>query len=147
MLVDKSGLWYRVLVSRYGESLGRVQTGGREVSSWWREIARIRNGTGDDEERGWFAEGVERRVGDGAETFFWSNPWLGCVPFCVRFRRLYDLSLHRSCTVAEMSELGWGEGGAAWAWRRQLWVWEEELLGEFRSVLANSVLQPDVIDR
>jgi hypothetical protein len=26
-------------------------------------------------------------------------------------------------------------------------VWEEELLGEFRSVLANSVLQPDVIDR
>jgi hypothetical protein len=25
--------------------------------------------------------------------------------------------------VAEMSELGWGEGGAAWAWRRQLWAW------------------------
>jgi hypothetical protein len=46
-----------------------------------------------------------------------------------------------------MSQLGWGEGGAAWAWRRQLWAWEEELLGEFRSVLANSVLQPDVIDR
>jgi hypothetical protein len=46
-----------------------------------------------------------------------------------------------------MSELGWGEGGAAWVWRRQLWAWEEELLGEFRSVLANSVLQPDVIDR
>jgi hypothetical protein len=46
-----------------------------------------------------------------------------------------------------MSELGWGEGGAAWAWRRQLWAWEEDLLGEFRSVLANSVLQPDVLDR
>jgi hypothetical protein len=28
-----------------------------------------------------------------------------------------------------------------------LWVWEEELLGEFRSVLANFVLQPDIIDR
>jgi hypothetical protein len=46
-----------------------------------------------------------------------------------------------------MSELGWGDGGAAWAWRLQLWVWEEELLGEFRSVIANSVLQPGVIDR
>jgi hypothetical protein len=33
------------------------------------------------------------------------------------------LSLHQSCTVAEMSELGWGEGGVAWAWRRQLWAW------------------------
>jgi hypothetical protein len=42
--------------------------------------------------------------------------------------------------MAEMSELGWGEGGAAWAW-------EEELLGEFISVLANFVLQTDVIDR
>jgi hypothetical protein len=81
MLVDKSGMWYRVLVSRYGESLGRVQTGGRGASSWWREIARIRDGTGEGEERGWFAEGVERRVGDGAETFFWSDTWLGVCLF------------------------------------------------------------------
>jgi hypothetical protein len=85
-------------------------------------------------------EGVERRVGDGAKTLFLSDSWLGGVPFCVRSKRLYDLSLHRSCKVAEMSELGWGEGGAAWAL-------EEELLGEFRSVLANSVLQSDVVDR
>jgi hypothetical protein len=28
-----------------------------------------------------------------------------------------------------------------------LWAWEEELLGKFRSVLVNSVLQPDVLDR
>jgi hypothetical protein len=35
----------------------------------------------------------------------------------------------------------------AWAWRRQLWAWEEELLGEFRSVPSNFVLQPHVIDR
>jgi hypothetical protein len=41
MLVDKSGLWYEVLVSRYGELMGRVQTGGRGVSSWLREIARL----------------------------------------------------------------------------------------------------------
>ncbi|WJX67068.1 hypothetical protein P8452_51564 [Trifolium repens] len=47
----------------------------------------------------------------------------------------------------EMRELGWGEGGAAWAWRRQLWAWEEELLGELKSVLVNSILQPDVLDR
>jgi hypothetical protein len=115
MLVDKSDMWYR-----YGESVGRVRSGGRGVSSWWSEISRLRDGTGEGEEKGWFAEGVERMVGDGAEKLFWIDPWLGGVPFCVRFRRLYDLSLHRSCRVAEMSELGWEEGGAAWAWRRQL---------------------------
>jgi hypothetical protein len=49
----------------------------------------------------------------GHKCFFWPDSWLGGVPFCVRFRRLYDLSLHRSCTVAEVSELGWGDGGAA----------------------------------
>jgi hypothetical protein len=32
-------------------------------------------------------------------------------------------------------------------WRRQLWAWEEELLGELRSVLANFVLQPNVTDQ
>ncbi|MCI78710.1 hypothetical protein A2U01_0099981, partial [Trifolium medium] len=28
-----------------------------------------------------------------------------------------------------MCELGWDEGGAAWQWRRQLRVWEENMLG------------------
>jgi hypothetical protein len=28
-----------------------------------------------------------------------------------------------------------------------LWGWEEELLGELRSVLANFVLQPNVVDQ
>jgi hypothetical protein len=50
-------------------------------------------GTGEGEERGWFGEGVERRVGDGAETLFWSDLWLGGMPFCIRFRRLYNLCL------------------------------------------------------
>jgi hypothetical protein len=46
-----------------------------------------------------------------------------------------------------MSALGWGEGRAAWVWRHQLWAWEEELLGELRSVLANFVLQLNVVDQ
>jgi hypothetical protein len=31
-------------------------------------------------------------------------------------------------------------------WRRQLWAWEDEMLRECRSVLANVLLQPNVID-
>jgi len=47
--VDRDGLWYRVLVARYGEEAGRLKVGGRSVSSWWREIAKIRDGVhGDD---------------------------------------------------------------------------------------------------
>jgi len=39
MLVDRGGLWYRVLVARYGELGGRLEVGGQSVSCWWREVS------------------------------------------------------------------------------------------------------------
>lgn len=42
-LVEKGGLWYRVLMARYGEG-GRLKEGGRMVSSWWKSLAAIRDG-------------------------------------------------------------------------------------------------------
>jgi hypothetical protein len=91
MLVDRSGLWYRVLGARYGVSEGRVRSGGRGASLWWKEISRLWDGSGEGEGRGWFAEGVERRVDEGVDTVFWSDPWLGGVPLSVRFSRLFLL--------------------------------------------------------
>ncbi|KAK2423034.1 hypothetical protein QL285_033519 [Trifolium repens] len=46
-----------------------------------------------------------------------------------------------------MSVLWWESGGGAWAWRRPLWAWEEELLGECRNLFYNLVLQPHVADQ
>jgi hypothetical protein len=141
--VKKTGLWYRVLVARYGEEAGRVRSGGRKASTWWMVIARIQDG----EERGWFSEGVERWVGNGDETLFWTDPWRGGVSLSIRYRRLFDLSLNRAGTVAFMCLLGWEEGGAAWSWHRRMWAWEEVMLGECRSLLSNIVLQPIVADK
>ncbi|GAU51172.1 hypothetical protein TSUD_412070 [Trifolium subterraneum] len=139
------GMWYRVLVARYGEEAGRLAVGGRRGSAWWREVSRIRDGE-DAVGRGWFAESVERRVGNGADTLFWSDPWLEGVPLCVRFRRLFDLAVNQSISVADMWELGWGEGGAGWQWRRQLWVWEEEMLEECLGLFYSTVLQTNIPD-
>jgi hypothetical protein len=59
-------------------------------------------------------EGVERRVGDGAETLFLSDSCLGGVPFCVRSKRLYDMSLHRSRSASDMQDSsGSGRGSGA----------------------------------
>lgn len=44
MLVDKEGLWYRVLKARYGEEGGRLREGGRESLVWWRMLSAIRSG-------------------------------------------------------------------------------------------------------
>ncbi|GAU48395.1 hypothetical protein TSUD_405400 [Trifolium subterraneum] len=87
-----------------------------------------------------------RRVGDGDDTFFWSNPWLGGVPLCVRYRHLLDLATNQSISVAEMCALGWEEGGAGWQWRRHLWVWAEKLLAECRGLLLDIALQTNISD-
>jgi hypothetical protein len=110
MLVDREGLWFRVLVARYGLEHGRLREGGRGGSAWWREIVRIRDGVGGIRD-GWFGESVTRRVGDGSDTFFWSDPWLGGSPLCERFGCLYDLAASKSRTVAEMCAARWEDGG------------------------------------
>ncbi|KEH16958.1 transmembrane protein, putative [Medicago truncatula] len=41
--------------------------------------------------------------------------------------------------VAYMFSVGWEVGGAGWRWRRGLWVWEEEMLGECIILLGYTV--------
>ncbi|CAJ2638568.1 unnamed protein product [Trifolium pratense] len=146
MLVDREGLWFRVLEARYGIEGGRLRDGGRRGSLWWRELARIRDGEGEIG-GSWFREQVVKRVGDGSDTFFWTDPWVDGIPLCQRFGRLFELAETKSCTVAGMYASGWGEGGEAWVWRRQLRAWEEEMLGECQSFLLTIILQAHSFDR
>jgi hypothetical protein len=37
------------------------------------------------------------------DTFFWTDPWLGGITLCERFRRLFDIAENRSSLVAERS--------------------------------------------
>ncbi|GAU49075.1 hypothetical protein TSUD_25340 [Trifolium subterraneum] len=59
ILVDREGLWFRVLTTRYGIERGCLREGG-SGSSWWREIVRIRDGV-DDLGGGWFWESVLKK--------------------------------------------------------------------------------------
>ena len=122
VMADTHSLWYRVLAVRYGVEGGRLMGGGRDASVWWRDICAL----GREE---WFSDHVSRAVGNGRNTRFWVDGWLGGVAFSVRFSRLYDLSLDREVSVSDMFQGGWGIDGAAWRWRRRLFVWEEEMLG------------------
>ncbi|GAU30753.1 hypothetical protein TSUD_145510 [Trifolium subterraneum] len=119
--------------------------GGTRGSSWWREVARIRDG-GGEAGGGWFEGNISRQVGNGSDTFFWTDPWVDGTPLCERFRRLFDLAVNKSDSVADMFQLGWGIGGDAWVWRRPLWAWEEELLGECQTLLFTISLQAHSLD-
>jgi len=107
MLVDREGLWYHVLVARYGEVGGRLEVGGQSGSSWWREVGMIHDEDGDSG-GGWFGNSVRRWMGNGAETLFWTHRWIGGDPLNVRFRRLFDLTENKPITVANMFSLGVG---------------------------------------
>jgi len=107
--------------------VGGWRWGGRSGSSWWRGVGRIRDGV-DDSSGGWFGNIVMWRVGDGAETLFWSHRWIGGIPLSVWFRRMFDLAENKTITVANLFSLGLGQEGEGWSWRRKLWAWEEDML-------------------
>jgi len=114
LLVERDGLWRKVLVARYGAEDGGLEAGGRSCSSWWREIVRIRDSLGEGSE-GWFMSSVRRQVGDGADTDFWRDRWCGPVPLRDRFSRLYALSTNKVVTVRDMFLLGLEDGGGGLA--------------------------------
>jgi hypothetical protein len=82
LLVDRGGMWYRVLATRYGEVAGRLAVGGRSGSVWWRKVSRFRDGVSAEG-----GDGLGRVLSGGLAmepTFFWTDLWLGGVPLSVR---------------------------------------------------------------
>nr|GEW30673.1 RNA-directed DNA polymerase, eukaryota [Tanacetum cinerariifolium] len=42
----------------------------------------------------------KKRIGDGTNTSFWSNPWLGDIPLKIKYPRLFSFELDKDATVA-----------------------------------------------
>jgi hypothetical protein len=123
-----------------------LKEGDRDSSVWWRMISGIRSGVGVGAEN-WFEDNIRRVVGEGSNTYFWLDKWVGSAPLKVQFPRLFDLIIDKGATVREMAERGWAVGGGAWVWRRRLLAWEEETVAKCAGLLANFVLQENNIDR
>jgi len=86
-------------------------------------------------------------VGNGKNIYFWSDVLVGGVSFKERFSRLLELSVDKWVSVFDLFQLGWGVNGEAWKWRRRLFAWEEEQVGELCLLLQNVILQVDKEDR
>ena len=112
--MDKDGLWFKFLSSRYREDNDCLKEGGRRGSAWWPEIVKIQEGIGV-EGGSWCEANVKKVVGNGFNTYFWLDYWVGSSKSMEGFQRL-----------GEMCALGWDDGGDAWGWRRRLLAWEEE---------------------
>jgi len=69
------------------------------------KFCNVREGVGSGV-GSWFNDNLRRVVGNGGSTFFWTDNWLGGVPLKTQFSRLYDLSVNKECSMADM--MRWG---------------------------------------
>ena len=140
MLVDKEGLWYKVLKACYGEEGGRLKEGGSHGSTWWGSLCTIREGIGEGIGN-WFENKVRKVLGNGRGTLFWHDIWVGEFPLKIKFPRLFDLALNKESLVEDMRRILGAKGGGDGLWRRCLLAWEEESVRECSVLLHNIVLQ------
>ena len=124
---------------------GRLKEGGRASSAWWRSICRLREGVGEGRAN-WFDSNTRRVVGNGRRTLFWHDIWVGDVPLKLKFPHIFDLSVHKECSVEKMRRLLGAVGGGERVWRRRLLAWEEESVRECSMLLLNVVLQDTIED-
>jgi hypothetical protein len=123
-----------VLEAKYGDSLTHAHLHQEHceiwtTSIWWTDVCNLE---GDGR---WFAEAAVKKLGDGNTTLLWTDNWLGNSSLKDRFPRLFSISTLKEAKVAEAGS--WVNDCWQWSleWRRNLFVWEEDLLRELMTSL------------
>ncbi|GKV43653.1 hypothetical protein SLEP1_g50917 [Rubroshorea leprosula] len=112
-LLEKEALWKQVLEAKYTidkSEMWEANKWDRLGSAWWRDLWKIEYAV--DGKRGWFKEGVGKKVGEGKETLFWHEIWVGDKQLKEKFNRLFSLSKEKDVCIAYMGEWKNGE----WTW-------------------------------
>ena len=73
---------------------------GRIDSLWWRYLCSISIGKACELEPNWFTNSVGCVVGNGENTLFWIDLWLGDQPLCEKFPALFNLAEDKDSTGA-----------------------------------------------
>ena len=131
LLQVNNALWKCIVVERYSPKVGDLLEVGegmwpRNASRWWKDLVSLSKGM----EVEWFNEEVARSVGNGMSTSFWKVPWKRNVPFMVKFNRLYSISTNQEALIHDLWRPRLFGGEWAFNWRRNLFVWENNLLTE-----------------
>ncbi|KAK2449803.1 hypothetical protein QL285_008959 [Trifolium repens] len=145
LLLDGDDMWTKVILAKYGEhAVGYanlvVDDFGAGASAWWRDICRV------DSDGGWFSHSVNKIVGNGNSTRFWKDVWVGEQSLGSMFPRLFGISLSKDITVGQAGRRVDGVWRWELVWRRNLFVWENELLRQLLAVIEGVIIT-DTIDR
>lgn len=82
------------------------------MSSWWKDLFSVLTEVDLGRDM-WFDNNLWKLVGNDANTYFQTDPWLSDVPLYVRFHKLFELTGNPLMPSADMFGLAWEEGGNA----------------------------------
>jgi hypothetical protein len=138
LLTRDRALWKDVVIAKYGSDMVGVGNLGlsqihRDASTWWRDICML------DKNNNWFVEGVEKCVGNGNLTLFWSDVWVGNQSLHDRFPRIFSILNQQTAVISSMGE--WVGGVWRWVitWRREFFAWEVPIFREFMDLVQQFV--------
>jgi hypothetical protein len=144
LLMSHDLLWKSVLEAKYGVGISFSSelakfNNVKFASLWWKDLCclgRLRENVEGD----WCGEIMAKKLGSGGGTRFWLDKWLGPIPLCDLFPRLFSVSTHADKCVSDFGD--WRNEVWCWMfrWRRQLFVWEGELLSQLLELLSNTTL-------
>ncbi|GJY59135.1 RNA-directed DNA polymerase, eukaryota [Tanacetum coccineum] len=96
---QESSLWSRFIKSIYGESGFLDRTIPTSRQSIWldilKEVANLKN-KGID-----LMSYCRKKVGNGADTIFWDEVWIGEQPLKIQFPRMYALELRKKMSIVD----------------------------------------------
>lgn len=139
-------LWVRLLKEKYGVVGEEDKCSVRLQSRWWRDIQNLeKEGCGYQPK--WFSDGVKKSVGNENNTLFWIDKWVDGGPLRERFGRLFSLSMDKNGMVSDLIRGGNEVGVFKWRWRRELFQWELEPVGELENIISLAGFKRDGEDK
>lgn len=93
LLHERDQLWCKVLIAEYGDGQAKKK------SIWLTGLLKSCVGY---EANFRFENEISRRVGEGDDTLFWREDWLGHGNFCDVFGALFQVSAQQDSKVVDM---------------------------------------------
>ncbi|MCH88363.1 LINE-1 reverse transcriptase like, partial [Trifolium medium] len=131
------GLWKEVLVAKYGAHILNKVSWSNVVkpyfaSLWWNDLCDLETCV---DSKNWVVEAIYSSLGNGAQTSFWCDKWIGDASLSVRFPRLFSLSLQKEAFIREVVVIEDNTKNWNLVWRRRLFQWEEDSLNQLLVML------------
>ncbi|PWA79808.1 hypothetical protein CTI12_AA201500 [Artemisia annua] len=97
---DTNGVWRNIIKSIHGVHAGLNETLiHQKGSGTWKDISKI---VVNMHMQQLIPHSViKRNIGNGENTFFWLDLWVGSHPLIVAYPRLYALEVNKSCSVTD----------------------------------------------